>query len=144
MGAENLKKMEQEEAQVEDCDEGELEEFWDIMVEDVERLRQLLTPTIHDLPIPEPVVQADELLEITVVDEEEDCNPITDIKELSCIVKKNVEFEPFIQQLNLLRRVSQSSKSSTKTGKKSREMASPVRLLQQREGGLMTLWIMVK
>ncbi|GJV77592.1 hypothetical protein Tco_1509176 [Tanacetum coccineum] len=36
----------------------------------------------------------DELLDIIVVDEEADCNPINDIKELSCIMKTNAEFEP--------------------------------------------------
>ncbi|GJV34690.1 ribonuclease H-like domain-containing protein [Tanacetum coccineum] len=38
-------------------DEGDMDVGWDITVKDVERLRQFLTPTIHTLPNPEPVVQ---------------------------------------------------------------------------------------
>ncbi|GKC47268.1 hypothetical protein Tco_1064990 [Tanacetum coccineum] len=57
MGAENLKGMKQEEAKVEDYDEGNMDDIWDITVKDVERLKQLLTPTIHTLPEPNPVVQ---------------------------------------------------------------------------------------
>nr|GEU76358.1 hypothetical protein [Tanacetum cinerariifolium] len=191
---------------------------------DVERLRQLLTPTVHALPEPNLVVQPyvllipypdevkvvrqeeldndidsiptqepdvnddliqplipqtvhtmppydayvvtdtkpileelleefeDEILYITLVDEEADFNPIRDIKELKllididhessftkikaflCIITTNVEFEPFIQQLNPLPSVSQSLKSSTKMGKKRREMTSPLWLLQPRDG----------
>ncbi|GJS18491.1 hypothetical protein Tco_0412963 [Tanacetum coccineum] len=86
----------------------------------------------------------DELLDIIVVEEEVDFKPITDIKELSCIVKTNVEFDSFIQQLNLLHRVSQSSKSSTKTDKKRREMTSLIRLLQRRERGSTLPRLMVK
>ncbi|GJU57391.1 hypothetical protein Tco_1235157 [Tanacetum coccineum] len=92
MGAKSLKRMEQEEDQVEDLSGTE-----PMLDELLEEFR-------------------DELLDINVVDEKEDYNPITDIKELSCIVKANVEFGPFIQQPNLLYRVSQSSKSSAKTG----------------------------
>ncbi|GKB09962.1 hypothetical protein Tco_0843885, partial [Tanacetum coccineum] len=33
-------------------------EAWDIMVEDVERLKKLLTPSIHTLPEPDLVVQS--------------------------------------------------------------------------------------
>ncbi|GJS51660.1 hypothetical protein Tco_0625022 [Tanacetum coccineum] len=70
----------------------------------------------------------DELLDITMVDEEADCNPtrdvdeldcliakdhqssLTEIKEISCMEKTNEEFEPFIhiQQLSPLYKVSQS------------------------------------
>ncbi|GJT14848.1 hypothetical protein Tco_0873554 [Tanacetum coccineum] len=38
-------------------DEGDIDVGWDITVEDVERLRQFLTPTIHTLPNLEHVVQ---------------------------------------------------------------------------------------
>ncbi|GKA00384.1 hypothetical protein Tco_0672934 [Tanacetum coccineum] len=37
--------------------EGDMDVGWDITVEDVERLRQFLTPTIHTLPNLEPVVK---------------------------------------------------------------------------------------
>ncbi|GJS87748.1 hypothetical protein Tco_0770384 [Tanacetum coccineum] len=113
------------EAKVDDCDEGNMDDIWDIMVEDVERLRQLLTPTVHILLKPDHVVQpymplipfpnkvnvvrekepdndvvnyvapatksildelleefGDEILNVTVVDEEEECNPAKDIEEL--------------------------------------------------------------
>ncbi|GJZ59667.1 hypothetical protein Tco_0615483 [Tanacetum coccineum] len=119
MGVENLNGMKQKEAKVEDCDEGNMYDIWDIMVEDVERLRQLLTPTVHTLPEPNPVVSdviddmiqplipktihttpldkdyvalttklildelleefGDEILNITVIDEEADFNPTKDI-----------------------------------------------------------------
>ncbi|GKG33076.1 hypothetical protein Tco_0430586, partial [Tanacetum coccineum] len=55
MGFENLKK--QLEAKVDDCDEGNMDDTWDVTVEDVERLRQLLTPTVHILLEPDHVVQ---------------------------------------------------------------------------------------
>ncbi|GJZ21364.1 hypothetical protein Tco_0558403 [Tanacetum coccineum] len=38
-------------------DEGDMDVGWDITSKDVERLRQILTPTIHTLPNLEPVVQ---------------------------------------------------------------------------------------
>ncbi|GJR09937.1 hypothetical protein Tco_0792589 [Tanacetum coccineum] len=38
-------------------DEGDMDVGWDITSKDVERLRQILTPTIHTLPKLEPVVQ---------------------------------------------------------------------------------------
>ncbi|GKA13595.1 hypothetical protein Tco_0693241 [Tanacetum coccineum] len=38
-------------------DEGDMDVGWDITIEDVERLRQFLTPTIHTLPNLEPIVQ---------------------------------------------------------------------------------------
>ncbi|GKC60698.1 hypothetical protein Tco_1088296 [Tanacetum coccineum] len=44
IGVENLRK--QEEAKVDDCDEGNMDDIWDITGEDVESLRQLLTPTV--------------------------------------------------------------------------------------------------
>ncbi|GKA62673.1 hypothetical protein Tco_0762192 [Tanacetum coccineum] len=38
-------------------DERDMEYGWDIMVKDVERLKQILTPTVHTLPNLEPVMQ---------------------------------------------------------------------------------------
>ncbi|GJT07182.1 hypothetical protein Tco_0841644 [Tanacetum coccineum] len=38
-------------------DERDMDDGWDITIEDVERLRQILTPTIHTLPNLEPMVQ---------------------------------------------------------------------------------------
>ncbi|GJU49702.1 hypothetical protein Tco_1219257 [Tanacetum coccineum] len=38
-GAESLKGMKQEEAKVEECDEGNINDIWDITIEDVKRLR---------------------------------------------------------------------------------------------------------
>ncbi|GJU55753.1 hypothetical chloroplast RF21, chloroplastic [Tanacetum coccineum] len=38
-------------------DEGDMDVGWDIVVKDVERLRQFLTPTIHTLPNVKPVMQ---------------------------------------------------------------------------------------
>ncbi|GKD16918.1 hypothetical protein Tco_1206076 [Tanacetum coccineum] len=38
-------------------DEGDTDDGWDITVKDVERLRKILTPTIHTLPNLEPMVQ---------------------------------------------------------------------------------------
>ncbi|GJS52840.1 hypothetical protein Tco_0626202 [Tanacetum coccineum] len=38
-------------------DKGDMDVGWDITIEDVERLRQFLTPTIHTLPNLEPLVQ---------------------------------------------------------------------------------------
>ncbi|GKA79485.1 hypothetical protein Tco_0786081, partial [Tanacetum coccineum] len=136
IGAENLRKMKQEKVQVVECDEGKLEEIWDITVEDVESLRKLITPipfisqTIYTTPPDDAYVVSDtkpildelleefrdKLLKIAVFDEEADCNPVKDIKELLCIMKTNVELESFIQQLNPLHGEIQSSKLSTKTG----------------------------
>ncbi|GJW16157.1 hypothetical protein Tco_0020290, partial [Tanacetum coccineum] len=136
IGAENLRKMKQEKVQVVECDGGKLEEIWDITVEDVESLRKLITPihfisqTIYTTPPDDAYVVSDtkpildelleefrdKLLKIAVFDEEADCNPVKDIKELLCIMKTNVELESFIQQLNPLHGEIQSSKLSTKTG----------------------------
>ncbi|GJX71932.1 RNA-directed DNA polymerase, eukaryota, reverse transcriptase zinc-binding domain protein [Tanacetum coccineum] len=84
MGAENLRGMKQEEAKVEDCDEGNMDDIWDISVKDVGRLKQLLTPTIHTLPEPNPVVQPYVPLipfpdEVKVVREEKPYNDIDSI-----------------------------------------------------------------
>ncbi|GKD53618.1 hypothetical protein Tco_1287005 [Tanacetum coccineum] len=84
MGAKNLRGMKQEEAEVEDCDEGNMDNIWGITVKDVERIRQLLTPTVHTLPEPDPVVQPYVPLipfpdEVKVVREEEPDNNIDSI-----------------------------------------------------------------
>ncbi|GKA35923.1 hypothetical protein Tco_0722414 [Tanacetum coccineum] len=49
----NPKEIHNEKAQE---DEGDMDVGWDITSKDVERLNQFLTPTIHTLPILEPVV----------------------------------------------------------------------------------------
>nr|GEW69838.1 hypothetical protein [Tanacetum cinerariifolium] len=38
-------------------DEGIMDDCWDIMIKDIERLRKILVPTIHTLPNLKPVVQ---------------------------------------------------------------------------------------
>ncbi|GJT20158.1 hypothetical protein Tco_0878864 [Tanacetum coccineum] len=38
-------------------DEGDMDDGWDITIKDIQRLRQILIPTIHTLPNLEPVVQ---------------------------------------------------------------------------------------
>ncbi|GJY87692.1 hypothetical protein Tco_0502320 [Tanacetum coccineum] len=55
MRVKNLRKL--KEAKVEEYDEGGIYYIWDIMVGDVERLRKILTPHVHTLPEPDPVVQ---------------------------------------------------------------------------------------
>nr|GEV13076.1 hypothetical protein [Tanacetum cinerariifolium] len=40
-----------------DYDKRDMDEGWDITIKDVENIRQILIPTIHTLPNPEPVVQ---------------------------------------------------------------------------------------
>nr|GEW72852.1 DNAse I-like superfamily protein [Tanacetum cinerariifolium] len=128
MGVKNLRK--REEAKVEECDEGDIYDIWDITIDDVERLRQLLTPSIHTFPESGPMVQPcvpllpspdevkvvrgeepnnnvnapttqsildellkefkDEILNITEVDKEEDCNPTKDIEELERLLAKDL------------------------------------------------------
>ncbi|GJR49543.1 hypothetical protein Tco_1400064 [Tanacetum coccineum] len=104
--------LEEEEAQVEDGDDGDIYDIWDITVDDIEWIRQFLTPnvpdvmddviqplipkTIHTTPLDEDYVAPatksilDELLEefgneilnVTMVDEGTECNPTNDIEEL--------------------------------------------------------------
>ncbi|GJS65926.1 hypothetical protein Tco_0680490 [Tanacetum coccineum] len=133
MGAKNLRGVKQEEAKVEDCDEVDIYDIWDITVEDVERLRLLLTPVVHNLPEPNPVVQpyvplipfpdevnvlleefGDDILNITLANEKADFNPTRDIEKLERLIATGHES------------LSQSAKSSTKAGKKWREMTSPL------------------
>ncbi|GJR19323.1 hypothetical protein Tco_0967850 [Tanacetum coccineum] len=70
-------------------DEGDMDDGWDIMIKDVERLRQILTPTIHTLLNLEPIVQLymprgpvrDETVHITPPDDDyvaPPTNPIWD------------------------------------------------------------------
>ncbi|GJW77331.1 hypothetical protein Tco_0139013 [Tanacetum coccineum] len=69
----------------------------------------------------------EELLDITMVDKNADCNLITDLNEFSCIMQTYAESETLIQPLNSLYKGSQSLKLSTKTGMKWREMISPLK-----------------
>ncbi|GKA67952.1 hypothetical protein Tco_0767869 [Tanacetum coccineum] len=92
---------------------------WDIMVEDVERIRQILTPNVPNEMdevikplIPQPIHTTppndhyvapatksildelleefrDEILNVTMVDEEADFNPTKDIEELERLLAKN-------------------------------------------------------
>ncbi|GJX27472.1 hypothetical protein Tco_0233768 [Tanacetum coccineum] len=226
MEAENLRRMKQEEAKVEEYDERDIYDIWDIMVEDVERLRQILTPSVHTflesnlvvqpcmplIPAPDEVkvvrdkelnndvdiisIQAhddmddaiqpsipqnihttppdkdyvapttksildelleefrDDILNVTVADEEDDFNPTKYIKELErllakdpqsyfkeiqvhlLIIKTNDESEPFIhtRPLSPLYGTFKSSKSSTKPYKVQRELISPIWFLQLNDG----------
>ncbi|GKC30554.1 hypothetical protein Tco_1037848 [Tanacetum coccineum] len=144
----------------------------DVRIEDVERLRQILTPPddAYNAPAMNPILDelfdefGNKLLDITVVDEEAYSNPTRDIEELkrlpakdprsyfteikvhSVIVKTNEESEPFIhtQTLSPLYGVFKSFKSSTKPYKVEREMTSPPWMLQQRERGMISPYLMVK
>nr|GEU62741.1 hypothetical protein [Tanacetum cinerariifolium] len=115
MGAENLIGVKQEEAKVEDCDKRDIYDIWDVTIEDVERIRLLLTPAVHTLLEFDPVVQlyvplipfpdevkvvrqeelleefGDEILNITVVDEEADINLTKEIKELERLIATDHE-----------------------------------------------------
>ncbi|GKD44148.1 hypothetical protein Tco_1268793 [Tanacetum coccineum] len=149
---------ENEEAQVEDGEEGDIYNIWDITIEDIERIRQFLTPNVPDVmgdviqplipktihttppdkkyvaPATKPTLNdlleefGDEILNVTIVDEEVDFNPTKDIEELerllakdpqscfteirvhSVIIKPNEEFEPSIhtRPLNPLHRIFES------------------------------------
>nr|GEZ98621.1 hypothetical protein [Tanacetum cinerariifolium] len=112
-----------------------------IMVEDVERLRQILTPTIHTLSNlklvtthitpPDDVAVAtspildkhlnefgEEFLDITRVAEMADGNPAKELLD----IMKTYDFETFIQKL-----LHQLSQSSYETGKTKRGMKSHLR-----------------
>ncbi|GJV36886.1 hypothetical protein Tco_1409363 [Tanacetum coccineum] len=177
LGAENLRRMdvelEKEEAQVEDDDDGDTYDIWDITVEDVERIGNFLTPNVPDEMdkviqplIPQPIHTTppnddyvapatksildelleefgDEILNVTMVDEEADFNPTKDIEELERILAKDpqshftkiqvhtiiTKLEPFIhtQQMSPLYGIFESYKSSTEPYKVDREMKSPSR-----------------
>ncbi|GJW58991.1 hypothetical protein Tco_0105722 [Tanacetum coccineum] len=93
MGAENLRGMQQEE----EFDEGNMEEIRDITIEDVERPRQILTPPddAYDASATDPNLDelleefGNELLDITMVDKEQDCNPTRDIEDLEILLAKD-------------------------------------------------------
>ncbi|GJX61761.1 hypothetical protein Tco_0294661 [Tanacetum coccineum] len=105
----------------------EVDNGWDITIKDVERLRQILTPTVHLFPtlnlnqwcnhftsIPpddnyvapatSPILDKNlnefgkKFFDITRVDEKADGNPIKDVKDLSEMIK-TYDFETFIQKL---------------------------------------------
>ncbi|GJS34063.1 hypothetical protein Tco_0532445 [Tanacetum coccineum] len=107
----NLKK--QEEAKVEECDEGDIYDICDITVEDVERLRLILTLNIHSLPEPGLLVQPcvpllpspnelkverdeesnnDVSIHVPdVLDDEAGFNPAKDIEELERLLAKDLQ-----------------------------------------------------
>ncbi|GJT22327.1 hypothetical protein Tco_0892264 [Tanacetum coccineum] len=113
-----------EEDQEDDGDNRDTFDIWDIIVEDVERIRKFLTPNI---------------LNIAMVDEEAD--PTRDLEELERLLVENPHFmkiqvhsiitkiEPFIhtQPMCPLYGIFESYKSSTKPCKVDREMKSPSR-----------------
>ncbi|GJT00557.1 hypothetical protein Tco_0821726 [Tanacetum coccineum] len=110
---------ESEEGQVEDDDDGDTYNIWDTTVEDVKLIRQFLTPNVPDemdevirtlIPQPihptppnddyvEPATKSildellekfgDEILNVTMVDEEADFNPTKDIEELERLLAKH-------------------------------------------------------
>ncbi|GKA72815.1 hypothetical protein Tco_0779031 [Tanacetum coccineum] len=168
----------------EDGEEGDIYNIWDITIEDIEWIRQFLTPNIPDvmgdviqplilktihttLPDKKYVAPAtkstsndlleefgDEILNVTIVDEEVDFNPTKDIEELeillakdpqscftkiqvhSVIIKPNEEFEPSIhtRPLNPLHRIFESYKSLNKLYKVKRELTSPPWIPLQGDG----------
>ncbi|GKE75366.1 hypothetical protein Tco_1537407 [Tanacetum coccineum] len=119
IGAENLRRIGQkkvqngckEEAQVENDDDGNIYDIWDITIEDVKLLRQFLMPNVPDENdeviqplIPQPIhttppnddhvapatksildklleESRDEILNVTMVEKEADFNPTKDIEE---------------------------------------------------------------
>ncbi|GJX04849.1 hypothetical protein Tco_0190765 [Tanacetum coccineum] len=103
MVAKSLRGMKQKETKVEDCDEGDMDDIWDITVKDVERLRKLITPTVLTLPELDLVVrQCVPLLpppnEVKGVWEEEPNNDIDSISIQVPDVMDNVT-QPFIPQI---------------------------------------------
>ncbi|GKB91078.1 hypothetical protein Tco_0963350, partial [Tanacetum coccineum] len=111
--------LEKEEAQVEDDDDGNIYNICDITVEDVERIRQFLTPNllvemdeviqhlilqpIHTTPPNDDYVApatksilnellkefGDEILNVTMVEKKADFNPTKDIEELERLLAKD-------------------------------------------------------
>ncbi|GKA90905.1 hypothetical protein Tco_0812775, partial [Tanacetum coccineum] len=93
--------LKQKEAKVEDCNEGDID-IWDVTVGDVEWLRQLLTPSVHALPEPKPIVQPCVPLlpspdEVMVVRDKE---PNNDVNRISIQVPDVIddEIQPSIPQ----------------------------------------------
>ncbi|GJW73869.1 hypothetical protein Tco_0133239 [Tanacetum coccineum] len=170
---------EKEKVQMEDDDDGNIYDIWDITVEDVKRIRQFLTPNIPDemdeviqLLIPQPIHTtplnddyvapvtksildelfeefSDEILNVTMVDEETNFNHIKDIEEPETLLAKDPQShftkihvhsiitkpEPFVhtQPMSLLYGIFESYKSSTKPYKVDREMKSPSRRRRRME-----------
>ncbi|GKC58460.1 hypothetical protein Tco_1086058 [Tanacetum coccineum] len=162
MGAESLRVIKQEEAMVEDCDEGDMDNIWDITVKEVPLIPfpnkvNVVREKEPDNDVVNYVAPAtksildelleefgDEILNVTMVDEEAECNPTKDIEELerllakdpqsyfteihvhSVMVKTNEKSKPFIrtQQLSPLYGVIKSFKSSGNPCKVEREMKS--------------------
>ncbi|GJZ50257.1 hypothetical protein Tco_0604447 [Tanacetum coccineum] len=91
IGVENLRK------QVEGYDKGNMDDIWDITVEDVKRLRKLLTSTIHILPKPDHVMQPYVPHDVKVVREEEPDNDVVSISIQVPDVMDNV-IQPLIPQ----------------------------------------------
>ncbi|GJT67922.1 hypothetical protein Tco_1019402 [Tanacetum coccineum] len=108
-----------EDDQKEDGDDRDTFDMWDITVEDVERIRQFLTPNVPEViedviqplipktlhttppnegyvaPATKPILDdlleefGNEILNVTIVDEEADFNPIKDIEELERLLAKD-------------------------------------------------------
>ncbi|GKE70992.1 hypothetical protein Tco_1529064, partial [Tanacetum coccineum] len=167
--------VELEEDQEEDGDDGDTFNMWDVTFKEVERIRQFLTPNvpdemdeviqpliphpIHTIPPNDDYVASatklildellkefrDEIVNVTMVDEEADSNTTRDIEELERLLAKDPQShfteiqvhsvitkpEPFIhtQPMRPLYGIFKSSKSSTKPYKVDKEMKSPSRLL---------------
>ncbi|GJS78611.1 hypothetical protein Tco_0728492 [Tanacetum coccineum] len=71
-----------EENQEDDGNDRDTFDIWDITAEDVERIRQFFTPNVPD------VIENDEILNDTMVDEGEKCNPAKDLEELKILLAK--------------------------------------------------------
>ncbi|GKB02236.1 hypothetical protein Tco_0830325, partial [Tanacetum coccineum] len=75
------------EVQVDECNEENMDEILDIIIEDVEMLRHILTPP-DIAPTTDPILDElleefrDELLNFSMVDEDTDFIPTRDIEEL--------------------------------------------------------------
>ncbi|GKA45789.1 hypothetical protein Tco_0738585 [Tanacetum coccineum] len=129
-------------------DEGDMNDGCDITVEDVERLRKILTPPIHALPNLKPITVhiippnddyvasatnpilnkylnefEEEFADNTRVFEKIDSNPVNDLKELL----KTYDFENFIRKLK-----HQLSQSSHETGSLYKEIEFEVSLTRVR------------
>ncbi|GKA06612.1 hypothetical protein Tco_0685836 [Tanacetum coccineum] len=80
-------------------DDGDMNDDCDITVEDIERVRKILTPSIYTLPNLEPIVQPYMPLGLVChkakVFKKEFADPVNDLKELL----KTYDFETFIQKL---------------------------------------------
>ncbi|GKA59940.1 hypothetical protein Tco_0759253 [Tanacetum coccineum] len=111
--------LEKKEAEVEDDDDGDTYDIWDITIEGVERIRQFLMLNIPDEMdeviqplIPQPIHTTppnedyvapdtksilddllekveDEILNVTMVDEGEECSPTKDLEDLKRLLAKD-------------------------------------------------------